>query len=136
MTINSERAEAGLPPLPNGSRPAPAYSPAMMPPPQRWMCAVCAGAYRAWQQANEEAIANAALQAAASGRPLAAFLAAPARESMPPAQEAITLATIPGHGPALVCLGHCPVIGDGTGRRPLLVATAGMNPAAFAAGMG
>jgi hypothetical protein len=132
VTINSERAAHGLPPLPNGDRPAAPYP---VPPGQRWMCAVCISSRRSWEAAHQGVILEAAAKAAASGVPVLSLLPEEVRNGIPPVAEAITLATLPAHGPALVCANHSPQIGDGT-RQPLLVATSGLNMAAFAAGLG
>jgi hypothetical protein len=136
---------AGAPP--NGNLPPdqmraramdPAAMRAMVPQaPQRWKCAVCVSARRNWEAAHHDVILAAAAQAAASPSPVSplAFLPEDVRDSLPPVAEAITMATVPNHGPAAVCLGHAPMMADGS-RQPLLVATPGLNLAAFAAGMG
>lgn len=104
------------------------------PPPmaQRWQCAPCVSARFAWEQANRETITDAMAKAAGSGQPAASFLPPDLLARIPPVAEAVTMATLPGHGPALVCPGHCPQVADGT-RPPLLVAPAGLNFAQFAA---
>ena len=114
----------------------------MMPPqpPRRWQCAPCAGLRRAWEEANRAVLeaAQAAMMAAmANGGPPPdprAFLGDDLMASMPQVQEAVTMATIPNTGPCYVCAAHVPLAADGP-RRPLLAATAGLNLAAFAAGL-
>lgn len=105
---------------------------AMMP--QRWQCAVCVSSRRSWELARQDIIMAAVEQAKAAGVPSPLqFLPPDLVAEIPPVSEAVTMATVPSHGPAAVCLAHAPVIADGT-RQPLLVATAGLNLAQFAAG--
>ena len=109
-------------------------------PQQRWQCAPCVGLRRAWEEANRAVLeaAQAAMMAAmANGGPPPdprAFLGDDLMASMPQVQEAVTMATIPNTGPCYVCAAHVPLAADGP-RRPLLAATAGLNLAAFAAGL-
>jgi hypothetical protein len=107
--------------------------PAGMPlPPQRLQCAACITSVRAFEAANEAAINEAMLKAAATRTPVIAHLDPALLARMPRLMEAVTIATVPGHGPAAVCAGHTPAVAD-PGRAPLLVATAGLNMAQFAA---
>jgi hypothetical protein len=109
-------------------------------PPQRWQCALCLGLRRAWEEANRPALEAAQAQmmaAMGNGGPPPdprAFLGDKLIASMPQVSEAVTMATIPNTGPCYVCPAHVPLASDGA-RRPLLAATAGLNLAAFAAGL-
>jgi hypothetical protein len=113
----------------------PAAMRAMMPPAQRWMCAVCLSHLKAFEAAHETDLAGAIAKAAASGRRPAEFLDPSLLADVPQVQDAATMVTLPGLGQCYVCPGHVPPAGE-PGGRPLLVAHAGLNLAAFAAGMG
>lgn len=92
---------------------------------------MCVSITKAWQLAHQPEIAAAQARAAAEQppRPPAAYLDPGLVMSMPPQYDAITMATIPQHGPALVCYLHCPDVPDAStpARRPFLIAQAGMN---------
>ena len=109
-------------------------------PQQRWQCAICIGLRRGWEEANRPVLEAAQAQmmaaVAAGGQPPdpRIVLGEKLMASMPQVQEAVTMATIPNTGPSLVCPAHVPLVADGA-RRPLLAATAGLNLAAFAAGL-
>jgi hypothetical protein len=132
--------------LANGAipQPAPAGFP-MMPPqsPQRFQCAVCVGVRRAWEEANRPALEAAqarvimAMQNGSAPPDMRLLLGEDLVAAMPQVAEAITMATLPNAGPALVCGGHTPLAAEPSapGKRPFLIATAGVNLAQFAAGV-
>jgi hypothetical protein len=114
----SEAMAAGQP----QARPLPS------PPAQRWQCAVCVSARRAWEAGHQQEIRRAIEQAIVQRVPAAALLPPELLAEMPPVMEAVTLAAIPGIGTAAVCVPHTPVLPE-PNRRQLLVATAGMSMA-------